>query len=224
MANDTVFFQAESRVTGTKADLSDVRNNGAIPGVIYSKGNDGDAIKLNEHNFMMMLKKHSGENLMIDLEIDGTKAKHVLIKEIQHHPMTQRILHEDFHEISLDRMIRVDVHLEVEGTPVGVSEEGGTLDIQHREVEVECKASDLVEHFVVDVSELKIGDSVSAGDITLPAGFTLLTSPEISIAAVLKPRLKADEEEAEGEEGAAGAEPEVLTEKSDDEGEESSED
>jgi large subunit ribosomal protein L25 len=222
MANDTVSFQAESRTTGKKSDLSAVRDTGFIPGVVDSKGDAGAAVKLNEHDFMMMLKKHSGENLMIDLAIDGGNARHVLIKEIQHHPLTQRILHVDFHEISLDRLIQVEVPVELEGTPTGVTQEGGTLDVQHREIEVECKASDLVEHFTVDVSGLKVGDHISAGDVALPAGFTLLTSPEISIATVLKPRLKTEEEAAE--DAAEGAEPEVLTGKSDEEGDESSED
>jgi large subunit ribosomal protein L25 len=218
MSNDTVSFQATSRTVGKKSNLSEVRDNGGIPAVVYKKGEAGTPIQLNEHDFQMMLKKHSGENLMIDLEVDGAKAQHVLIKEIQHHPLTQRILHVDFHEIRLDRRIKVEVPVEVVGTPIGVSRDGGTLDVQHRVIEVECKASDLVENLPVDVAELAIGDHISAGDITLPADFTLLTAADISIVTVLKPRVKAGgDAESEEEAGAEGGEPEVITGKSDEE-------
>jgi large subunit ribosomal protein L25 len=208
MVNHTVSFQAEPRVAEKKSDITETRNAGFIPAVIYSKGNAGATVKLNEHDFKMMLKHHSGENLMIDLQISGGEALHVLIKEIQHHPLTRRMLHVDFHEISLSRIIKVEVAIELEGVPVGVSQGGGTLDVQHREVEVECKASDLVEHISIDVSGLKIGDHISAGDLTLPEGYTLLTPETTSLAAVLKPRVAAD---AEGEEEDAVSEPEVIT-------------
>lgn len=216
MSQDTVTFQAERRTSDRKSDLTEVRENGFIPAIVYSKGQVGQAVKLNEHDFEMMLKHHSGENLIIDLQVDGSSAQHVLIKEIQHHPLSSRILHVDFHEISLDRLIKVMVALEFIGTPQGVTSGGGTLDIQTREIEVECKASDLVEQLEVDVSGLKIGDHLSVADISLPADYELLTPTEQSIATVLKPRVVEDEgDEEEG--GAADGEPEVITGSSEDE-------
>lgn len=217
MVQDNVTFQAESRVADRKSDLTNLRENGFIPAVVYSKGQEGTPVQLNEHAFGMMLKHHSGENLIIDLEIDSAKPKHVLIKEIQHHPLTSRILHVDFHEISLNRVIKVLVAIEFAGTADGVINGGGTLDIQTREVEVECKASELVESLEVDVTSLGIGDSLSVGDIPLPAGYTLLTPAEQSIATVLKPRVSADAGASEDGEAAEGGEPEVITAASDEE-------
>ena len=217
MVQDNVTFQAESRVADRKSDLTNLRKDGFIPGVVYSKGQEGTPVKLNEHSFNMMLKHHSGENLIIDLEIDSAKPKHVLIKEIQHHPLTSRILHVDFHEISLNRIIKVMVAIDFVGTPEGVTTGGGTLDIQAREVEVECKASELVESLEVDTTALNIGDSLSVGDIALPAGYTLLTPAEQSIATVLKPRVSADAGAGEEEGEAADGEPEVITAASDEE-------
>jgi large subunit ribosomal protein L25 len=217
MVQDTVTFQAKSRTANRKADLTTVRENGFIPGIVYSKGQEGKNVQLNEHDFVQMLRHHSGENLIIDLNVDGSDAQHVLIKEIQHHPLTSRILHVDFHEISLDRMIKVMLTVECVGTPEGVTSGGGTLDIHTREIEVECKASDLVEQVEVDVSHLKIGDHISVADIQLPADYELLTSEEQSVAAVLAPRVVEEtEEESEDAAGAAG-EPEVLTGSSDEE-------
>lgn len=213
MVNQNVAFKAETRSAGHKSELTNLRVDGFIPAVIYSKGNPGETVQLNEHDFNMMLKHHSGENLMIELTVDDKAVRNVLIKEIQHHPMTARILHVDFHEISLDRLIKVNVTIELEGTPKGVSTGGGTLDVQTREIEVECKASDLVESFILDVSGLEIGDHVSVGDVNLPEGFTLLTDASISVATVLKPRVGSD---ASGEEDPeAASEPEVISEASD---------
>ncbi|WFB36086.1 50S ribosomal protein L25 [Kiritimatiellota bacterium B12222] len=208
MVNQNVAFKAEARTTGHKSDLTNLRTGGFIPAVIYSKGKQGEAVQLNEHAFNMMLKHHSGENLMIELQLGDNDTRNVLIKEIQHHPMTARIVHVDFHEISLDRMIKVMVALEFDGTPKGVLSGGGTMDVQTREIEVECKASDLVESFLVDVTDLGIGDSLNVGDVKLPEGFVLLSDADISIATILKPRVSAGSDDAEEE---AASEPEVLT-------------
>lgn len=218
MVQDTVTFQAKSRTANRKADLTNVRESGFIPGVVYSKGQEGKTVQLNEHDFVQMLRHHSGENLIIDLNVDESNVQHVLIKEIQHHPLTSRILHVDFHEISLDRMIRVMLTVECVGTPVGVTTGGGTLDVQTREIEVECKASDLVEQVEVDVSDLKIGDHITVADVRLPADYELLSPGEQSVAAVLAPRVAEEtEEDSEDAAGAAG-EPEVLTGSSEEDG------
>ncbi len=198
MANDTVSFPAETRAAEKKSDVTDLRNDGFIPAIVYSKGEAGTPVKLNEHDFEMMLKQHSGENMMIDLVVDGGKARHVLLKDIQHHPMSQRILHVDFHEISLDRLVKVHVVVDFQGTPVGVTQGGGTLDIQTREVEVECKASAIVDSLPLDVSGLDIGNNVTVADLSLPEGYTLLTAETVSLANMLAPRVKADAGTSEG--------------------------
>lgn len=191
MATDTVSFPAETRAAEKKSDVTDLRNAGFIPAIVYSKGEAGTPVKLNEHDFEMMLKQHSGENMMIDLVVDGGDARHVLLKDIQHHPMSQRILHVDFHEISLDRIVKVNVVVDFQGTPTGVVNGGGTLDIQTREVEVECKASAIVDSLPLDVSALEIGASVTVAELNLPEGYTLLTAEDVTLANVQAPRVKA---------------------------------
>lgn len=200
MSATEILVEAQLREVGAKSNLTQLRAAGQIPAVVYGEGNAAVAVQMNEHDFVMMLKHHHGENLMMDLKIGDAAPKHVLLKQVQHHPLTQRILHVDFHEVGLNRKVKVHLPLNLVGTPIGVSRNGGTLDIQFRELEVECKAADLLEELEVDVSELAVGDHLTADKVKLPAGFRLITPDHVSIATVLKARVSTgtETEEAAG--------------------------
>ena len=218
MSATEILVQAETRPVGTKGGLTRLRANGQIPAVIYGDGKPAETVALNSHAFTLMLQHHSGENMMMDIEVAGSTPRHVLLKQVQHHPISKKILHVDFHEISMDRKVKVSLPLNLVGTPVGVSKSGGTLDTQLREIEIECKASELIEELDVDVSELAIGDNLTVDSVTLPAGFRLITPGHVSIAAVLKPRVA-----AAGEDDAATdspSQPEVITAAAEAEGDE----
>ncbi len=208
MAQAEIAFEAQPRELGAKSIVTRLREEGRIPAVVYAEGKAARPVVLNEHDFNMMLHRHHGENVMIDLKVGAEAAQHVLIKEIQHHPITSRILHVDFQAVSLDRKIKVQLPLEFKGIPVGVSRNGGTLDIQARTIEVECKASDLIEELAVDVGGLTVGEHLTADRVELPAGFRLITPGHISVAAVLEPRVGGGEEEAAAP---AASEPEKIT-------------
>lgn len=214
MSATQTLVKAQRRSPGLQSDLSQLRNAGNIPGVLYGEGKEAVGISINEHDFMMMLKHHQGENLMLDVQIEDEAPRHALLKQVQHHPITARILHVDFHEIGMNRKVKVHLPLNLTGTPVGVSKSGGTLDVQFRELEVECKASEMLEELDVDVSELTIGDHLTAGQVALPEGFRLITPKHVSIATVLKPRVGGTDEDTSA--GEAAGQPEVIGEKSDD--------
>lgn len=217
MSTTEILVQAEPRVVGAKSAMTQLREDGKIPAVLYGDGKPAEALALPEHAFNMMLKHHHGENLMMDIQIGDGAPRHVLLKQVQHHPITARILHVDFHEVSMTRKIKVNLPLNLTGIPAGVSKTGGTLDIQLRELEVECMAADMIEELDVDISEMKIGDHLTADDVTLPQGYRLITPAHVSIATVLKPRVLTDEEVAEDAAAAAPAEPEKIGGKKDDE-------
>lgn len=206
MSATQTLVKAELRTPGLQSELSKIRNEGNIPGVLYGEGKEAIPLYLNEHDFMMMLKHHQGENLMLDVQIGEEAPRHALLKQVQHHPISARILHVDFHEIGLNRKVKVHLPLNLVGTPVGVSKSGGTLDIQFRELEVECKASDIIEELDVDVSALAIGDHLTASHVKLPENFRLITPGHVSIATVLKPRVGG----VETEDTSAAGEPEVI--------------
>lgn len=177
-----------------------------IPAVLYG-GKDGSrAVAVSPVDITKILRSASGENTLFDLDVEGKKRK-VILKEYQVQPVTGRLLHADLYEVALDRMLEVDVHIELHGTPVGVKVQGGILDFITREIEVECLPTDIPEKIVVDVSGVELGKHVRVSDLELPDRVTCLTEPEVVIVHVVAPRAEAEETAAEGVEGDAAAQP-----------------
>lgn len=204
---------AESRdVAGTAASRR-LRRTGVVPGVVNNEKGEAQWVRLNRHDFEMMLHRHVSENLILDLEVDGKAAKKVLLKEVQHDPLTGHILHADFVEISMTRKMRIGISIKLVGEPFGVSQEGGILEQSLRSLEVECLPTDLVEEIDVDVSALKIGDSLLVRDLKLDSKMTVVTTGDLAVASVSAPRAEEVAVAEAAVEGAAGAEPEVVGEK-----------
>lgn len=199
-----------------------LRREDWIPAVIYGEGRPGENIQIRRHDFEQAMRGHRGEHMLIDLEVAGGKARKVLIKDIRHEPVTGKIIHADFHEISMTKKLRVEVPIRLVGDPVGVTQQGGVLEHVLRTLEIECLPTDIPEYVDVDVSALTIGHSVTVADIKVEGGrFTVLTAKDIAVAAVAAPR--AEEEVVAPTAEAAAAEPEVIREKKPEEGEEAAE-
>jgi len=106
-----------------------LRRTGWFPAVVYGEGRPGVDIQLNEHDFVMMLRSHRSENMIVDLAVEGAaKPFKVMLKAMQHHPLTGRVIHVDFYEISMTRKIEIQVPIRLAGVPTGVANEGGILE------------------------------------------------------------------------------------------------
>jgi large subunit ribosomal protein L25 len=187
-----------------------LRAQGLIPGVVYGAKKQAVPVAVSPREIGSILRSASGENTLFDLQLDGSRRK-VILKEFQVEPIKGRLLHADFYEVALDKLLTVSVHVEVTGTPVGVKVQGGVLDYVTRELEVECLPADIPERIVVDVSELEIGKHVRVSDLTAPKGVTILADPDIVVVHVVAPR--AEEVPVAAEVAAAPeavAEPEVI--------------
>lgn len=193
-----------------------MRRAGQVPGVIYGDGGEAREVSLSQHEFKQMFHHHAGEQMMVVLELDG-KELPVLLKDVQHAPMSGDILHVDFQEVSMTKKLKVQIALELTGEAEGVQTQGGVLDHTLYSVEVECLPGDILEKIEVDVSELKLGDVLTVKDINLDKSkYEILMDDDLAVASVLAPRVVVEEEE-EGEEGAESDGPEVITEKKEDE-------
>lgn len=205
-------LKAERRATRGKNEARRLRASGRIPAVVYGGAGEVTAVAVDPKALSRILHSESGVNTLINLEVDGEAASRVIVKEYQLDPVKGRLLHADFYRLAMDRPIRVTVPIEVRGEARGVKQQGGVLDLPHREVEIECLPAEIPESIVVDVSELLIGQSIRLKDLALAAKWTAVSDPETMLAHVVASRAAAAEASAEAAPAApAGtAEPEVI--------------
>ena len=215
MATEQINLSVESRDTRGTAAVRRLRSEGKVPAVVYGSAREATAIQLEEHSFEMLLRDHASEYLMIDLSVDDGPATKVLLKEVQHHPLTSRVMHVDFHEVRMDHKVRVSFNIHFVGTPTGVTLGGGTVDFHVRAIQVECLPGDIVESIDLDITHLDVGEHLLAGDIELDAKFRRLTADQVSIVSIAKPRVaEADNVGGDAVEGEEGAEAEAGVETS----------
>ena len=213
---------AKTRAEKGSASAGRLRRTGWFPAVVYGEGRPGLDIQLNEHDFVVMLRTHRSENMIVDLTVEGRdKPVKVMLKAMQHHPLTGRIIHVDFYEVSMTRKIEIEVPVKLVGVPTGVANEGGILEHVLRTLDVLCLPGDMVEEFELDVADLHIGKTLRVRDVKVDAAkFKVLSDPDQVVAAVAAPRTEEEEKAAtETDAATAAAGPEVLTEKKDEEGE-----
>src|SRR5688572_9161794 len=164
-----------------------LRAQGLIPGVLYGAKKKAVPVAVSPKEIAAILRSASGENTLFDIQLDGSRRK-VIVKEFQVEPIKGRLLHADFYEVALDQTLEVQVHVELQGVPVGVKVEGGILDFVTRELDVECLPTEIPHKIVVDVSELALGKHIRVSDITVPERVKILTDPDVVIAHVVVPR------------------------------------
>jgi len=185
-----------------------LRHAGQIPAVIYGHGTPAQHVAIDAHAFEEMLHR-AGRNAIITLVDGGKKSETALVRDVQMHPVTRRVLHADLLRVSADETVSAKLPVVTVGIATGVREHGGVMDVITHELDVEGPASRIPEQIEIDVTELGIHDHVTAGDVKLPSGFTILVPADTIIVAI-----EASRTERELEEAAAGpveaAEPEVI--------------
>jgi large subunit ribosomal protein L25 len=207
-----VKLKAEPRTNVGRSAVRKLRARGLIPAVIYGGNDKPQPLQVATREINAMMSHASGENVLVELEIDGEgSSRTALVQEVQHSPVGGEIRHVDFHAVSMDQMIQAEVPLEPVGIPVGVKTFGGLLEQSLRVLAIECLPGDLPDRITVDVSQLNIGDSIHVRDIQFPSGVTPKVPPDLTALSVLAPVVEEEAPVAEAEAAAAG--PEVITEK-----------
>ena len=201
-----------TRRTGTgRSAVRKLKAQGVVPAVIYGGKTKAEPLQVSRRDISLLLSHASGENILVELEIDGEKGGRLaLMQEVQHAPLGGDILHVDFHAVSMDEMIDADVPLEPTGIPEGVKTFGGLLEQNIRSLEIECLPRDLPDVITVDVTRLNIGDSIHVRELPLPEGVTTRVPPDLTAFSVLAPKV---EEEPVAAAPEAATAPEVITAK-----------
>jgi large subunit ribosomal protein L25 len=186
-----------------------------VPANIYGSKNPPANLQVNEKEISNLLSHAVGENLLVEISIaDGsnTASRTALIQEVQHEPISGRLIHIDFHEVSMNETIHTEVNVEPSGEADGVKNFGGLLEQSLRHITIECLPIDLPELIVVDVSSLGINKSLHVRDIPLPNGVKAISDPDLTVFLVSEPRVDAAAEES------TAAQPEVIKEKKKEDG------
>lgn len=211
---EEIFLQAELREEVGKSKVKELREKGFIPAVVYFSGKDTKPIKVLNSELLRLIHHHRLESTVINLKFKDEKKqkpKPCLIKEVQYDPVYGGIIHVDFNEISLTKLIKIKVPVVAKGDPVGVKQDGGSLEHILWEIEVECLPTDIPKQIEVEVSHLKIGDAIHIKEITFPSNVKVLDDPEASVLTVAAP--VKEEIAVEAVEGEEKLEPEVIKEK-----------
>jgi len=213
-------IKAEPRQEQGSGAVRRLRRKGLVPAAMNRIAGGSTLIQVNAHEFENMLRHHSSNQLLVTIELDGQSLP-ALLREVQTDVMNGHAIHADFGEISLTRKLRVAIGLRLAGEPEGVKNEGGILEQTLRQVDVECLPADMVEFFTVDVSALKLGQSLAVRDLKLGDQYTVLTHSDLAVATIVAMAAEEVVEAAAPVEGAtATGEPEVITKGKKEEGEE----
>ena len=214
MSTARATLAAEHReITGKKVAV--LRHAGRLPAVVYGHGIESDSISVDAHEFEQ-LRRHTGSNALVDLSVDGKKARPVLVHAIQVHPVNRRPLHVDLFLVRMTEELTVDVSLVATDEAPAVTLNGGTLLHPIESVKVRALPDHLPQSIEYSVASLVDFDTaIHVRDLTVPSDVTLLTDGDEIVAKVQPPRVEeepvvvAEAEAAEGEEGAEteGAEP-----------------
>lgn len=186
---------------------SALRAAGRIPAVVYNRELNVP-VSVNIREFDRVFRE-AGSGTLINLDL-GSETHPVLVKAVQMNKRRRTPQHVDFYAVTAGQKVQVGVDINFEGTPRGVRDDGGAFDVQRREIVIEVDPRNIPSELTIDVSDLGIGDALHISDLAhlLPEDADLVDSPELTVAAVVAPRLVEEEED----ETAEVTEPEVIGE------------
>lgn len=196
---------AATRRTRGKNEARRLRRAGRLPAVVYGGTPlESQALEVDPRALMRIVRSEAGVNTLVDLQVDGGRSGQVLIKDIQHDPLTDALLHVDFFRLAMDRAITVTVPVTLDGEAAGVKQQGGLLDFVTREIQVECMPAEIPEHIDIDVRELMMGDGVRVRDVAEGKSWRPVSDLDTLLVHVTQSKTTAAEEEEEGEPEAEG--------------------
>jgi len=212
----SVPLKAFPRTLVQRGAVKKLRASGRVPATIYGGQNKPQNIEVIHDDIDDILHHSASENVLVDLSLENDpRAKRLaLVQEIQHHPLSAKVLHVDFHEVSASEKITISVPVETTGEAAGVKTGGGSLTHVLLKLKVRALPKDLPEQITIDVTALEIGKSIHLGEIVPPAGVEILGDKHLTVVSVAAPR--AEEEVAATAAAPAAGDVEMTKEKKED--------
>jgi len=207
-------LEAVKRDSRGKNEARRLRAAGKVPAVVYGarQGTDvpvGVPVTVDPKLLLRILHSESGVNTLIKLRVDGAETS-VLVKEYQLDPVTSALLHADFYQLAMDKLLVVTVPVLLKGEPRGVKLQGGLLDFVTREIEVECLPADIPEHIDIDVTEMELHQSTRVRDLPPNPKWKAVTDGETMLVHIVVPKAEEAAAATAAEGAPAVSEPEVA--------------
>jgi len=205
-----IAIAATARTDTGKGSARRTRREGNIPAVVYGPEIEPMVLAVPEREFRAAMKAAHTSSIL-NLNVDG-KENRVILRELQRDPVTNKVVHLDFHAISMTKPINISLPINFVGIPIGVKTDGGIMQATMRELEISCLPTNIPDEFEIDVSELGIGDSLHVSDLNIP-DVDILTPERRTVVVISAPTViksEVTEGEEEGEEGVEGAEGEAV--------------
>jgi large subunit ribosomal protein L25 len=205
---EITLLEAKERTNTTKPGRKKIRNQGRVPGVLYSKHIKPIAIDVSENAIQPLV--FTAKTHLISLKLQGHDDQECIIKDVQFDPVTDKIVHFDLIGLTRGEKLQIDVPVQIKGSAIGVKE-GGIVQHSLHKLIVECLPKDIPESLEIDITELNIGDAVFVRDLVYE-NLEILNPNDSVIVSVVHPKVKEEavpaEEGVEAEE--VSAEPEVI--------------
>jgi large subunit ribosomal protein L25 len=173
----------ERRDTSGSSPSRALRRSGKLPGVLYGHGSQPQAIAFERRAFEEMLHR-GGHSSLVELTMNGSRIDSVLVRDVQIDPVSRKVIHVDLQRVSANESVRAKLPVATVGSPDGVRNSGGVMDLLVHELEVEGPADRLPDQLEIDVTELGIHGHVTAGSIELPSGFKMITGADTVVVIV----------------------------------------
>lgn len=203
-------IQAQARVAEKHSTLTELRNEGYVPSVVYGYNTEATSIAVSERDLLKTLRE-TGRNGVLELLLNDQKLN-VVLNDYQTDAIKGTVLHADFLEINMTEELEVSVQINLVGESVG-EKAGGTVQQPNWELDIKVKPSDIPEQFDIDVAALDIGDTITVADIREKSKYEILNDDEYALVTISAPRTEEELDAlGEGTEDVS-VEPEVIGEK-----------
>jgi large subunit ribosomal protein L25 len=190
-----------SKDTGSTYSLL---NKGMVPGIVYGKGTVPTKIAFENKALQKLMHSGSFYSKILDIEIEG-KIEKILPKQLQYHPVTDKLIHFDFLRVQNDTKVTVEVPIQFlnQETCPGLKK-GGVLNLVRRDVELSCNANKIPDNLQFDLATSEIGDSIKISNIDLPDGVKpTISDRDFVIATLAPPTVEVETKPTEAEETSA---------------------
>lgn len=209
-------IKLEAKPREKKGGLASLRSQGWVPAILYGKKTKPQMLQVPQAVLTKVTATEAGLNAIFNITIGGQSGGLVRIREYQADPIKRSFTHVDFQTVDLKEKIEVEVPIQITGKAQGVKD-GGVLEQQRRTLHLKCLVSNIPDHIEMDVSLLKIGDSIHADELKLPEGVEFPHETNFTVVACVPPTKEEEVKPVEavaveGEAAAATAEGEAKAE------------